>query len=228
MSKLHPLFAVALLAALTGQAVAQKAEGPSKKLYCWNENGRKVCGDALPANAVNDARTEISARSGMATGRVDRALTDAERAALAQAAVAEQAAKDAEEARKRREMAMVESYNSEADLRRAYENRLSLSAGTLKASRMAVDGLRQSLLSLLRRAGENELSGQPVAKPLADSITSQHGALSHQAQLLAQQEVEAGQIQGEFDDALVRYRALKSGAAETAGTATTSPTHAGG
>ena len=38
-----------------GPAVAQK------KLYCWNENGKKVCGDALPAEASDSARTEISA-----------------------------------------------------------------------------------------------------------------------------------------------------------------------
>ena len=216
MSKIHALFATTLLVALAGQAVAQKGDAASKKLFCWNENGRKVCGDALPSTAVNDARTEISARSGLATGRVDRALTDAERAAQALSAKQQADAIAAEEARKRRELAMVESYNSEDDLRRAYENRLSLSAGTLKASNMAVSGLRQSLLSLLRRAGENELSGRPVPKPLADSIASQHEALARQQRMLVQQEAEAGQIKGEFANALARYRELKSAAAAKA------------
>lgn len=217
MSKIHLLFATTLLAALTGQALAQKTDG--KKLYCWTENGRKVCGDALPSSAVDAARTEISAKSGLATQSYARALTTEERAA--QAAQAEQAAQAAaaEEARRRREMAMVESYNSEADLRRAYEHRLSLSAGTLKASRMAVEGLRQSLLSLLRRAGDAELAGKPVVKPLGDNIRNQHGLLVRQQRLLAQQELEATQIKGDFEAALVRYRELKSAAAERAQTA---------
>jgi hypothetical protein len=209
MSKIHPLFAAALLAALATQAVAQKAAAPAKKLYCWNENGQKVCGDALPSTAVDSARTEISARSGLLTGRVDRALTDEERAAAAaQAEIERQAALEAE-ARRRRELAMVESYASEDDLRRAYEHRLSLSEGTLKAARMAVAGLRQSLLSMLHRASEAELMGRPVAQPLTESIRTQHAELLRQQRLLVQQEREAGEIESNFADALARYRELK-------------------
>lgn len=217
MSKIHPLFAAALLAALATQALAQKGDAPARKLYCWNENGRKVCGDALPATAVDSARTEINARSGMATSRLDRALTAEERAAAAaQAEIERQAALDAE-ARQRRELAMVESYASEADLRRAYEHRLSLSEGTLKAARMAVTGLRQSLLSLLRRAGEAELMGKPVAKPLAENIRTQHADLLRQQRLLVEQEREADAIEGEFADTLARYRELKTPAAANGG-----------
>ena len=37
-------------------AAAKPGETPSeKKIYCWNEGGRKVCGDALPAPAANSA-----------------------------------------------------------------------------------------------------------------------------------------------------------------------------
>ncbi|MFD0739877.1 hypothetical protein ACFQZQ_11350 [Lysobacter koreensis] len=208
MSKLHPLFATALLAMLGSHALAQNA--PSKKLYCWTENGRKVCGDALPAEAVDSARTEISAKSGLATGRVDRAPSADERSAAAAQAELDRQAALAKEARLRREMAMVESYASEAELRRAYEHRISLSAGTVKASRMSVAALRQSLLTLLRRAGESELAGKPVARPLAENIRAQHGELLRQQGMLVQQQREAGEIEGEFGDALARYRALKT------------------
>lgn len=217
MSKIHPLFATALLAALATQAVAQKSAAPAKKLYCWNENGQKVCGDALPSTAVDSARTEINARSGMATGRVDRALTDEERAAAAARAEIERQIALEVEARRRRELAMVESYASEDDLRRAYEHRLSLSEGTLKAARMAIAGLRQSLLSLLQRAGEAELMGKPVAKPLTENIRTQHAELLRQQRLLVEQEREAGEIESNFADALARYRELKGPAAANGG-----------
>ncbi|GHA88480.1 hypothetical protein [Cognatilysobacter bugurensis] len=207
----------AALVALAGPAAAQRnGDGAAKKLYCWNENGSKVCGDALPATAVDSARTEISARSGLATGRVDRALSADERAAAAARAEAERQAALAAEAQKRRELAMVESYASEAELRRAYEHRLSLSQGTLQSSRMAVTGLRQSLLSLLRRAGEAELMGKPVAKPLGDNIRTQHAELQRQQRLLTDHQREAAEVQGEFADTLARYRALKISAADAA------------
>ena len=52
---------LAACAALAPAALAQKPDAPAKKLYCWNENGHRVCSDALPAEAVNRARDEISA-----------------------------------------------------------------------------------------------------------------------------------------------------------------------
>ena len=55
----------------SGVAARQRSRPqPSKKLYCWNEHGRKVCGDALPPEAADSARTEISAKSGLQTGEV--------------------------------------------------------------------------------------------------------------------------------------------------------------
>ena len=57
---------VPALLTLAPTALAQKSkvDAPAKKLYCWNENGQRVCSDALPADAVNVARDEISAASG--------------------------------------------------------------------------------------------------------------------------------------------------------------------
>src|SRR3546814_13702683 len=63
---------------LAAPALAQKPTG--KKIYCWNDGDRKVCGDALPASAVDNARTEFSA-SGIATKRLDLAPPVPERAA---------------------------------------------------------------------------------------------------------------------------------------------------
>ena len=211
MTKIH-LLAATLLLALAPLALAQKT-GDAKKLYCWNENGRKVCGDALPATAVDSARTEISAKSGLPTGHLERAPSADERVAAAAQAEADRESALADEARLRREMAMVDSYASEAELRRAYEHRISLSEGTVKASRMSVAGLRQSLLTLLQRAGNTELAGKPVARPLASNIRQQHGELLRQQNMLVQQQLDASTIESEFADALARYRALKTPAA---------------
>src|SRR5690606_23973808 len=104
--------------------------------------GRRVCGDALPASAVDRARTEISAKSGMATGQVGRALTDEERSAAQQAAEVARRQAEAEAMQKRRDLAMVESYMTEDDLRRAYGERTALLDETLKASRLGLANLR--------------------------------------------------------------------------------------
>src|SRR5689334_250844 len=102
-----------LAVALSVAILAVSAQAQVKK-------GGKVHYDqALPPEAVNQARTEFNTKSGAATAEVDRALTAEERAALeAQAASAADAAK-LEEERKRQEEVMMATYSSENDLRRA-------------------------------------------------------------------------------------------------------------
>ena len=208
-------FRVTAIAALamavlgTGIASAQTKPSTEKKIYCWNEGGRKVCGDALPASAANSARTEISSRSGMTTGRVDRALTGSERSAAEVAA--EVARKQAQvlELQQRRDLAMVESYMTEADLRRAYGERTILLDETLKASKLGLSNLRLSLLALLRQAGDHELGDGPVPKRLGNSIREQHGELLRQQQILLTQQQDRATLESELQDSLRRYRELK-------------------
>ncbi|WP_192631774.1 hypothetical protein [Lysobacter sp. OAE881] len=201
-----PLLACTLMFA--GVAMAQGAPG-GKKLYCWNENGARVCGDALPAHAVDSARTEINARSGLASKQIARALTAEERAAAeAQAKLDKEKAAIAE-ANSRREQAMVESYATEDDLRRAFGERQAVMDEAIKASRLGIVGRRDTLVALLRRAGENELSGKPVPVPAQQNVRIQHDQLIRQQELLVQQLAEREMIDEELAAALERYHALK-------------------
>lgn len=195
---------VLLAAALSTTAVAQQKDKP-KKLYCWDEGGRRVCSDTLPASAVGHQRTEISAATGSAIGRVARELTAEERAAAAVQAQAQESEAD----RKRREMAMVVSYTTEKDLQRAFQERFALVDEGLKSSSMAHTNLHKSLIALLRQANNLELASKPVGKALRNRIFTQHRELGL---LLATQQrlrTERGTLQAEYEHALARYRELK-------------------
>ena len=190
-----------------GQASAQNTQ---KKIYCWNEGGSKVCGDALPANAADSARTEISAKSGLQTRQVSRALTDTERSAAALAQEHAQRVADAEAMQQRRDLAMVESYATEADLRRAYGERTELLDETLKASTLGAANLRLSLLTLLRQASDREMASEVVPKSLVNTIRGQHDELLRQQQILAAQKKDRAALDADLQDAVARYRALKA------------------
>ena len=112
-------------------------------------------------------------------------------------------------ARLRRELAMVESYASEADLREAFAHRIGMLDASVKTSRLSVEGLRNSLVTLLRRAGEAELADKPVPKPLASSIQVQHQALRRQQTVLSDQLRERTTVDEDLGLALERYRELK-------------------
>jgi hypothetical protein len=198
--------ALAMCCLLAGGAAAQEK---GKKLYCCNENGHKTCGDTLPPGASDLARSEISAASGLHTGEVARALTAEERAAAAVAAQQAQASADAEAARVRRDLAMIESYASEDDLRRAYGERISLLDDAVKASVLGEANLRASLTSLLNQAGDLELAGKPVPPTILANLRSQHLELQKQQRILAAQRRDRAGLDDELGDALTRYRALK-------------------
>lgn len=197
------------LLALSAPAAAQRGDKSPRRVYCWEEGGRKVCGDALPASAVDAPRTEFNAATGLPRAEVGRALSADERAAAAQAARAAAESADAEAAARRRDLAMVESYATEADLERAYGERITLIEESVKTSRMGVSNLRASLLNLLRQAADLELRQEPVRKPLADGILGQHADLLRQQAILEQQLDERRHLGQDLRDALDRYRALK-------------------
>ena len=213
-------FRFAIIVALLAFATAASAQN-SKKLYCWNDNGRKVCGDALPPEAAARARTVINASNGMHTGEIARPLTPEERAAAAAAAGQAQSVADARTAAERRDLAMVESYSTEADLRRAYGERTDLLDTGMKASELGKTNLRLSMVSLLNQASDMELAGKPVPQIIVAKLQAQHGDMNKQKRILAQQQRDRAALDGELADALTRYRTLKQ--AEAAGTITTAP-----
>ncbi len=201
------LVAVVLLA-FTASAGAQQSNA-KKKLYCWNQNGQRTCGDTLPPGATDLARTEINPTSGMHIDEIDRALTPEERAAAAVAQKQADAEVRAKSARARRDMAMVESYNTEADLRHAFNERIILLDLAIKASKLGETNMRNSLVSQLNIASNIELGGKPVPPSTLATIRTQHAELLRQQRILARQRNDRKALDGELQEALERYRAMK-------------------
>jgi len=208
MKFLASLVGAALMTCMACAAAQDKA--PAKKLYCWSENGRKVCGDALPADAVNRARTEINSRSGMRSGQVDRTLTPEERAVRDLETKRLAAEADAKAMTERRDIALADSYETEADLKRAYRIRYELVDESMKSSRLALGNLRQSLLRLLDQASERELSGDKVPKMLADNIGQQRREFVSLQSGYRKQQQDRASVDSELRTAVERYRAMKA------------------
>jgi hypothetical protein len=163
---------------------------------------------------VGRQRTEFDQKTGTAVNRVARELNAEERA---QAALDEEA-RTIEAQRNRREMAMVVSYETEADLQRAFTNRFELVEESLKGSAMALTNLHNSLINLLRQANELELQSKPVNKVIREKILTQHAELQALRALQQRQLAERAAVNSQFQEALSRYRTLKQ-AEEAGGTA---------
>ena len=207
---------VALSLALASAAFAQsKSSGP--KLYRWvDKQGKVHYDDALPPEAVNEARTEFSTRTGSAVGKVDRALTAEERAAqAAAAAAAEQAAVAANES-KRQEAIMMASYATEMDMRRAYGERISLLRTTIESTDVSIRSLNENLATMLSQASDIELDNRRVLDDRKAMIRDLHTEKLKQEALQRTRRADLQALDAEFGRMLARFRELKNAAAAQA------------
>lgn len=199
-----------LLAAPSLSAQAQPKGGATqKKLYCWNKGTERICSDTLPQDAVNSAREEFSAASGVRRGEVERTLTEEERADAAVVAAQRQLDLAAEETRKRTEQAMLSTYENEDDLHRVFTERTGIIDNNVQTARYNVASLRDALVSLLGTAGDRELGGKPVAEKQAQSIQQRHAELVAQRRMQASFEAQRKALDVEIEETLQRYRLLK-------------------
>ena len=216
---------VLMLAALAMPALAQnKPADTGKKLYCWDEGGKRTCSDTLPPEAVNNAREEFNARSGLRSAEVQRALSAEERADAELAAAQAQVDAAAAETRKRTEQAMLSTYGSEDALRRVFNERAAIVDNNIKTAIYNVGSLREALATQLSVAGDRELAGQKVTDKQAQDIRQRHTELLAQLRLQAAFEQQRKALDVEIAETLARYRELKgTGAAADAADTPASP-----
>lgn len=211
------------LAALVAPAAAQKAD---KKLYCWDENGSRVCSDALPPDAVNRAREEINSKSGMRTSSVAAPMTEAERAAARAAAVLADAQKRAAQSRELSDQGLLQNFASEDKLQRVFDERKQQLDDNVRMGEYNLTSLRGGLIALLNQASTRELAGRPVADTLLADIRARHVELSRQQALLADFASARAALDGEIAETLARYRELKAKSdAASAGAQGVAPTN---
>jgi hypothetical protein len=213
---------MALLLALAAAATAHaqgKPGGP--KLYRWvDKQGKVHFDDALPPEAVNQARKEFNASNGTTVGVVDRALTPEERAALAAAAVAQAQAQKGAVEQQRLETIMMASYETEMDLRRAYGERIGLLKTTIDSTDISIKSLNDNLASMLAQASDTELDNRRVLEDRQKMIRDLHVEKLKQEALQRGRRGDLVALNAEFARMLARYRELRAAAAATAAPAT--------
>jgi HD-GYP domain-containing protein (c-di-GMP phosphodiesterase class II) len=199
----------ATLAAI-GHAQAQaQTKAPAKKLYCWNENGTRICGDTLPVGAVDLAREEFSARTGARTAAVERALTAEEQAEAALATEQQRASDAAEQIRKRIEQSLLSSYATEDELQHVFNERLMIVQNNIDTAQFNIDSLRETLVTLLQTAAERELSGKPIPPKLDTDIRAHHTQLQQQLKMKDEYTRQSVELSAVMEQTLQRYRELK-------------------
>ncbi|MDP2185899.1 MAG: DUF4124 domain-containing protein [Xanthomonadales bacterium] len=200
-----------LLAVILAAPAVQAQNNPAPKLYRWTDkDGKEHYTDSLPAEAVDAARAELNKASGSTVSKVERAMTDDERAQKAREAEAAAAAAKIEADRLQNDRTLLSSYSSESELQKTYSDRLILVEESVKSAQVGINSQRGSLASLLAHATDRELAGQAVDARTLENLGDAHRQLGEQKIVLQRREAERNALQNELDDLLARYRELKA------------------
>ncbi len=207
------VFALALALGAGGLAHGQsKSDGP--KLYRWvDKQGKVHYDDALPPEAVDQARTEYKTSTGRTVGQVDRALTVEERATQAAAAAAAVESQKGAAEQQRLESIMMASYETEMDMRRAYGERISLLKTTIDSTDVSIHSLDENLTTMLSQASDTELDNRRVLDDRQKMIRDLHVEKVKQAALQSGRHNDLAALNAEFARMLARYREIKGAAA---------------
>lgn len=202
-------FACAAVLALTFIAAPPEApaQGASKKMYKWTDkDGNIHYSDQIPPEAKEYARERLSDQ-GVSVDRVERAMTPEEIAS--QQAAADKAAADAKAAEDRRKAdeSLLNSYASEEDLTRSYNQRVDLLEQTLEARNIEIGVREKGLAQLVAQAAEMERGGRVVSDTLKQTIAGERTEIERQREFMKSKEGEREAARVEYERDLERYRA---------------------
>ncbi|MBK7684868.1 MAG: hypothetical protein IPJ25_01585 [Rhodocyclaceae bacterium] len=199
---LLPLSLISAAALFASPVFAQEA-----RIYCCDDaNGRKVCGDFVPKECERRAYEERD-NKGYVINKVEAPLTpeqQARRAAETERKLVEEKAK-AEE--RRRNLALLSTYASEADIDAARDRSLREVDKLIKEAEQAVVNAEKNLA---KTSAEKEFyKGKELPSDLKSKIRDLEAATAAKRVVLDTRKRDIGFVTAKFADERKKFRELK-------------------
>jgi len=205
-------FAMLALAAITFSHA-----GIAAKIVKWtDEAGQVHYGSAPPPGAAKQGTQTLNDR-GMV---IETKLGQAQATEQAEQKKVEAARLRAEEKQAAEDQRIIDSYASEDDLVRAYEQNVELIEQQVVTTQADLVNRQSSLDKLVARAADMERTGKPVNEQLKQMIASERTQIDRQKEYMTGKIASKAAAKTQFDQNVQRYRdVLKRDAARQAGTA---------
>lgn len=186
--------------------VAATAHG---KLYKWvDEDGKVHYSDKVPPEQIKNAHQELN-KHGVVKERVDRALTDEERAAKAeelqkQLELKKQKKLEAEKVERERNK-LIKSYSSADQIKRLKSERVNALKRNIETAEKNLVIQKKSLDDMLKRAADKERSGEVVSEAFLNQIQQVKDQIENQKQFIIDKTAEIETTEEKYDGELEKY-----------------------
>lgn len=211
MGKVELKYGLLLGAAwLAAGLVMPPAAAQKSRIVCWTEeNGRRACGDQVPARYAKVER-EVFNERGVVVDKFPPEPSPADRASAAQ-----RSKDDAEAQRQRRnqdayDRYLFESYASLKDLEAMRDSRLGVLDGRMALTAKAIAADEAAQKNLRERTDKLKTAGKEPAAPLANQLRNVEASLAGNRKALAQLKSERQKTEEQFARDIVRYQELRA------------------
>lgn len=193
--------ALLFLCALPSSAMAAN-------IFCCNdERGKQICSDLLPAVCVGRAYREIN-QSGMVVRIVEAPLTPEMRALKEQEERRKKEAEDAAKEQRRLDMALLQTYGSEADIDLM---RKRAEADVVKSIEVAMSKIEDAKKRRKKFEDEAEFYKKRTLPPEVEKgLKDADYEITAQEDLIARKQKEMELIKAKYDEDKRRYLGLKN------------------
>lgn len=216
MKKISALSLITFGLLLFGTAYSQDTPVVEKKIYRWvDKKGEIHISDQLPPEANDQARKEYSAETGSLKGSVQPQLSPQQQELARLQAEDKAYAKEQAEMARRIENGLLYNYQTESDLKHAFDERADLKKQTIISVKASIQSRRAIIFSTLNELSDLELNGQPLPAEKITFLQNNHDMMHQQYKKLLQLKTELLAIQNEFSQSLEKYRLSKSGETQT-------------
>jgi hypothetical protein len=159
-------------------------------------------GDNQPSNQAGRGKQTLNQSGVVVNTKADQqtAIANAEAKKLA-----EQQRIEAEK-RKLADQRMLDSYASEGDILREYQQNSELLDQQIQSTQQDIDARDKSLKKLVATAGESERAGKPVPEQIKVMIATERAQIERQKKYITDKQAARGVAKTRFDETLKRYR----------------------
>jgi hypothetical protein len=196
--KFASLIAVTILSALFCSAAHAE-----KKILKWtDEKGVVHYGNSQPG-----AATGLGAQTMNAQGVVTNTQVDQSKAlSAAEEKKRQEELKRKAEAQKIEDQRLLDSYATEEDLTRSYQQNVELLDQQMKATQVDIESRQKGLNKLIATAGESERAGKPVPEQIKILIVNERAQIETQRKYIAAKQAARLTAKTEYDTNVARYR----------------------
>lgn len=205
---------------------AMPASAQEARIYCCDDaKGRKVCGDFVPRACEGRAYEERDSK-GYVVNRVEAPLTPEQQAKRAAELERKQDEEKAKADERRRNMALLSTYASEADIDAARDRSLRDVDKLIKEAEQAVTTADSNLAKA--NAEKEFYKGKALPAELKSKIRDLEGTAAAKRVVVDTRKRDIGLVTAKFADERKKFRELKGVTAASPQATPATPAPAGG